>query len=111
MAQSSGFFIVFDRIPEVIARVEAVSRAAPKRVADRIAADARDRAPVDTGFLRSTIESVSIADGKIAEIFVGASYSGFVEYGTYKMAARPFLTPAFEARAKELGLEILAAVL
>lgn len=110
MAKRGGFIIVFNRIPEMIGRVEAASRAAPKKVADSIRDDARSRAPVATGFLRSTIESVSIESGKSAEVFVGASYAAFVEYGTYKMAARPFLSPAFEAHAKELGTEIMAAL-
>lgn len=106
----SGFIVIFNRIPELIVQVEAVSRSAPKRVADKVAADARSRAPVDTGYMKSTIESVSVESGKSAEVRVGAEYAGYVEYGTYKMAAQPFLTPAFEAHAKELGLEIMAAL-
>lgn len=105
-----GFIVVFNRIPELMARVEAVSRAAPKRVADRIATDARSRAPVDTGALRSSIESVSVEAGKSAEVQVGVEYGAYVEYGTYKMAAQPYLSPAFEAHAKELGLEIMAVL-
>jgi HK97 gp10 family phage protein len=110
VAKAAGFFVVYNIIPELVARVEAVSRAAPKRVADRVAAAARSYAPVQTGFLRSSIESVSIEAGKSAEVQVGADYAAYVEYGTYKMAARPFLTPAFEDHAKELGLEIMAVL-
>lgn len=108
MAKSSGFIVVFNRLPELVAEIEASSRSAPKRVADRIASDARARAPVQTGYLRSSIESASIEAGKSAEVYVGAEYGAYVEYGTYKMAARPFLTPAFEAHAHELGLELMA---
>lgn len=94
----------------MIGRVEAVSRSAPKKVADSIRDDAKARAPVDTGFLKSTIESVSIESGKSAEVFVGAEYAAYPEFGTYKMAARPYLTPAFEAKAKELGIALTAVL-
>ena len=104
---TSEFIVVFNRIPALMAAVEAQSRSAPKRVADRIAADARTRAPVATGYLRSTIESVSVERGKTAEVRVGAEYAAYQEYGTYKMAAQPFLTPAFSAHAKELALELM----
>jgi HK97 gp10 family phage protein len=57
--------------------------------------------------LRSSIESVSIEAGKSAEVRVGAPYAAFVEFGTYKMAARPYLYPAFQEHAEELKLELL----
>lgn len=104
-----GFIVVFNRIPEVIARVEATSRSAPKRVADVILRDAQARAPVRTGELRASGESVSIESGKSAEVRFNALYAGFVEYGTYKMSARPYLTPAFEAHKHELGIDLLLA--
>ena len=103
------FIVVFNRIPALIASVEATSRSAPKRVADKIAVDARARAPVATGYLRSSIKSVSTAAGKSADVRADASYAAFVEYGTYKMAAQPFLYPAFQAHADELSMALGAA--
>jgi len=104
----SEFIIVFNRIPELIAAVEATSRRAPKKVADRIASTARSLAPVRTGALRGSIESVSLTRGKEAEVRVGVDYAKFVEYGTYKMAAQPFLTPAVTAHADEFIAEVVA---
>lgn len=109
MAVAVSFTVVFNHIPALIAHVESVSRSAPKKVCDTIAADARGRAPVATGYLRSSIQAVSLTAGKSAEVQVGAPYAAFVEFGTYKMAARPFLTPAFEAHADELSLELAKA--
>lgn len=101
----SGVFIVYNRIPELIAAVEAVSKSRPKEIADKIAASARVRAPVDTGFLRSSIGSRSVEAGKTAEVFAGADYAAYVEYGTYKMAAQPFLEPAVnEYEAEFFGM-------
>lgn len=87
---------VYNRIPALIAFVETQSRAAVKASADRIAEKARQLAPVDTGALRGSIEAVSVTTGKSAEVRVGVPYAAYVEYGTYKMAAQPFLSPAVE---------------
>ena len=115
MAKGTGFYVTvdFDYIPMLIARVEAQSRSAPKKVADKVAATARKIAPVRTGNLRSSIGTQSIKAGKSAEVVVTADYAAYVEYGTYKMAARPYLAPAFAQHSKELGLlivEPLAAI-
>lgn len=100
------FIVVYNHIPALIAAVEANSRAAPKRVADRVVATAKDMVPVDTGYLQSSIEAVSIQAGKTAEVYANAPYAAYVEYGTYKMAAQPFLGPAFQQHAEELMIEM-----
>lgn len=55
--------------------------------------EARRLVPVRTGYLRSTIYWVKKA---LASYSLGASasYAQFVEYGTSRMDARPFLRPA-----------------
>lgn len=106
MAILSGTIVVFNHIPALIAAVEANSRAAVKSTADKIRDDAKARAPVDTGYLRSSIVSTSVSTGKEAEIQVGAEYGIYVEYGTYKMGARPFLSPAVAAHVDDFAAEI-----
>lgn len=86
--------VVYNAIPALMAFVETQSRVAVKASADRIAEKARNYAPVDTGSLRSSIQAVSNLAGKSAEVTVGAPYAAYVEYGTYKMDAQPFLSPA-----------------
>ena len=49
---------------------------------------------VDTGFLRSSIHVESVSS-LIREVIAGAEYSEPLEYGTFKMAPRPFMRPAF----------------
>lgn len=56
--------------------------------------------PVDTGFLKSSIHA-EIA-GLTLEMFAGAEYAGYVEYGTWKMAAQPFFEPAVAAAGAAL---------
>ena len=60
----------------------------------------KKNAPVDTGFLRGNI--VYSISGTKAEIESQASYSGFVNYGTNKMAARAFFSDAVEFAAQQL---------
>ena len=56
---------------------------------------AKGFAPVDTGYLRNTIQSHMIAE-TTARIQSNANYDIYQELGTYKMAAHPFLAPASE---------------
>lgn len=55
--------------------------------------------PVDTGNLRNSqyIEN----QGDVVYIVVNAKYAVYVEYGTEKMAARPYLRPAIESTKSE----------
>jgi HK97 gp10 family phage protein len=87
--------LVWSIIPELIAGVEVEANRKVAETAEKIAQDARGRAPVQTGRLRDSI--TASAYGKEAEVFSQVEYAPFVEYGTYKMAAQPFLYPAVEA--------------
>lgn len=52
--------------------------------------------PVDTGRLRASITSALEQDGDTIKAVVGTDveYASFVEFGTVRMSARPFLLPA-----------------
>ena len=61
----------------------------PKQWATKIIAKrASQIAPRDTGFMADHIT------GDENGVHSEADYSGFVEFGTYKMAAQPFIRPA-----------------
>lgn len=111
-----------------------------RETAFQIEAEAKQNAPVDTGFLRASIHTVTArgqggqyraaqeATGKItvdrqmlpevenvtseleAIVAVGAEYGPHVEFGTVDQAAQPFLTPAVEA-ARETFVQKVAEVL
>lgn len=88
---------------------EAVSQIV-RSTAFAIEADAKSRAPVDTGFLRNSIKA-TIEQGEIvAKVVVGADYGRFVEYGTRRAGAQPFLRPAVEVN-KPLYFAALRKVL
>lgn len=69
---------------------------------------AKQNVPVDTGYLKSTIGVSMGVDDLIAVVGASANYAHFVEYGTAKMAPRPFLGPAFEAVRPAFEADIAA---
>ena len=61
--------------------------------------------PVRTGNLKSSIRIEETGQRMERLVRAGgdqASYAPCVEYGTYKMAAQPYLRPAAEARGPEI---------
>ncbi len=95
-----GIRIVFDHIPQVIAAVEAGKDELSKGVAEGIEGYANDFVPVLTGSLKASIH-VSGGGGTYevtAQSTEGGAtreYAGYVEFGTHKAPAQPFMTPAF----------------
>lgn len=93
-------------------RLGAITSAVVRKTASDIERDAKQNAPVDTGNLRASIGATYTGDGRMsrmsAEIGPTANYAQYVELGTYKMAAQPYLFPAadrheaafYEAMAK-----------
>jgi HK97 gp10 family phage protein len=75
------------------------SKAVRKTALD-IEADAKALAPVDTGNLKNSIGSD--VQTLAAEIGPTASYAPFLEAGTSRMAAQPFMGPAFDRRSPGL---------
>jgi HK97 gp10 family phage protein len=57
--------------------------------------------PVRTGYLRSTIY-FEMTEQLNYEFGAKADYAIFVEFGTWKMAAQPFIRPAYEAYQTEI---------
>ena len=71
--------------------------------------EARALAPVSTektrpggphGELRDSITSKS--EGLIGTVGTNKSYSAYVEFGTYKMAAQPYLVPALKNKQSDV---------
>jgi HK97 gp10 family phage protein len=89
---------------EVIARTATVVR----KTGMDVVRDAQLLCPVDTGNLRSSISVDYDADRLGFEAGPTASYGGFVERGTSRMAPHAYLGPAFDrnvpAAVAALGL-------
>lgn len=63
--------------------------------AEAAANAARSLCPVDTGKLRDSISAQ--ASGNTAVISASAPYAAYVELGTYKSGAQPYLVPSLTA--------------
>jgi HK97 gp10 family phage protein len=106
VARESGWVVVFNRIPQVVASVEAASRARVKSHADTILADAKRRIHRLTGDLQDTAYTESTESGKSADIVFPSDHAAPVEYGTWKMSPRPFLGPAIAANQDAFFKEV-----
>jgi HK97 gp10 family phage protein len=72
---------------------------AVRTFAFKIERSAKQRAPVDTGALRNSINTTvsSMASGSAsAEVGPEVRYGGWVELGTHRTAPQPYLGPAFD---------------
>lgn len=76
-----------------------MARAAVAKTVHDIEGTAKDLAPVDTGYLKSSIGSELLGNAAMAIGRVGptAQYSEYVESGTHKMRPQPYMGPATDA--------------
>ncbi|HEL1011795.1 phage protein, HK97 gp10 family [Streptococcus dysgalactiae subsp. dysgalactiae] len=96
-----GIEKAFSKLVNAPGNVDRLIDAVVKNNAEKAKAEAQRIAPYDTGFLHDEI--YAHYPGKAcAEIVSNAGYSGFLEYGTRKMSAQPFLRPAIESILPDL---------
>ena len=74
----------------------------------RVEADAKENTPVDTGKLRASIQT-SLEPTR-AEVGTNVEYAPYVEMGTSKMAAQPFLYPALAADKQKILQDVKDAI-
>lgn len=81
--------------------------AATRKTATSIERDAATLAAVDTGNLRASIGTTYAGDGRngvmTARIGPTANYGAYVEEGTSRMAAQPYLRPATDRHVPGWG--------
>lgn len=91
--------------PALIARGMAAVRPAVIQSAETLASAAQANAPVDTGTLRASIHVGDVTGGATevtAKVQTGgeaSEYASYVETGTSKMAAQPYMATALIAHA------------
>lgn len=90
---------VMDRMPGVIRRRAGILLL---ELGYEVEAHAKRKVPVDTGNLKSTIQTSEVGPTTVW-VHDGTDYGVYQELGTYKMAAQPYLRPAVERVAKTLG--------
>lgn len=92
-----GFDVTVDTrgLDNLIRDLPGMCSAIVRGVALQITGWAKLSAPVDTSFLRNSIQTRVVSPLE-AWVFVGAFYGRFVEEGTRRARAQPFLGPAVQ---------------
>lgn len=111
----SGVDEILNKLQKIGANVSKLENQALRNAAEPVLEDAKANAPVRTGKLKEglKISSIKIKEG-MKYVLVGVDksdnskifYSKFIEFGTTKMSARPFLGPAYEKNRREIIEEI-----
>lgn len=111
-SRSGGFRFTW-RGAEVANAFEDAIQDALDETGDAARQAAQDKCPVDTGLLRDSIFAIAdVGEGAHRrKLIVGADapYAMFVELGTSRMVAQPFLRPAIDQEAPKLTQRIRAA--
>lgn len=92
------------KLNEIIAKLPGNRDRIVRATAQHVLGESRKRAPVVTGALRDNSD-VTDQNG-YSNVEFHQEYAPYVELGTWKMAARPFLKPAIEDEAKLLEQRI-----
>jgi len=96
---SFGMGIVFNKLPGMDLSLRAKAGRFLQELAEDIAYLSIQLVPVDTGNLQASIEANKVGPYQW-EVTAGnedVDYAGYVENGTTRAPAQPFLTPAVEA--------------
>lgn len=100
--------ITHNRFPEIAEKLPREASAVVRKTAFDIETWAKSVVPVDTGALKNSINT-DIEDGGLsAEVKTNMEYCEFVELGTYKMAAQPYMIPAAERNAPHFQAAVKA---
>jgi HK97 gp10 family phage protein len=90
------FVIEFDRFPEIAAKMPGQASAVVRTTAFRVEARAKTLVPVDTGTLKNSISTGIESGGLLAIVAPHTDYAAYVEFGTRRASARPYMIPAGE---------------
>jgi HK97 gp10 family phage protein len=88
--------VISNRLPAIAAAVRPAISAEVKKAALDIQAKAQGAVPVKTGTLRRSIHTEFPSDLS-AVVGPSVEYGKYVEFGTRRMGARPYLRPAADA--------------
>lgn len=90
----------------VVKEVESKVKNTVNQNVHQMEGQAKMLAPVDTGHLRQSINTELSNGGMTGEVSTNVEYALFVEYGTSRQAAQPFMYPAFVMYSKNFESEI-----
>lgn len=101
--------IVSNRFPQIAAAIRPLVSAEVKKAGLSVQARAQAAAPVKTGTLRRSIHTEFPTDLS-AVVGPSVDYGKYVEFGTRRMGARPYMRPAAEAVLPGFASAVAAAL-
>lgn len=107
MAASVRIVVKFNKLPACPGIMSKAIDTAFQSLGPKLLTTMQGKTPVDTGELRGSETQTS--GGKTLTLTAGTDHAGFVEFGTRKMAAQPYLRPTVEGAAGQVGSEIASA--
>ena len=93
----------FDRLSKV---AKEKARVAIQTAGTDVQKDAKAKVPRRTSRLHNSIKNYAEDGGFTSIIETNVEYGPYVEFGTVKMSAQPFMMPAFEKHSKKLMKEL-----
>ena len=102
--------IVSNRLPQMPAQVRTLCAQEVERAARLIEADSKAKVPVRTGTLRRSIHTLLENGGLRALVGPSVLYGKFVELGTRRMGARPYMRPAAAKHLPEFANRLKMAL-
>ncbi|MCC6490676.1 MAG: HK97 gp10 family phage protein [Candidatus Hydrogenedentes bacterium] len=91
----SSAVVITDRTAEALKTMQGLHADRLRDFAEEMVDEAKDIVPVDTGNLRDSIDFTEEREQGLVKVFTQTGYGAWVELGTSRMAARPYLAPAF----------------
>ena len=95
MAQVTSVTVNLTKLLALQAGAQAKANMVIRKVALDVEAYAKSVVPVDTGNLKNSLDAFQ-RDRLLWWVATNVEYAAFVEFGTSRMHARPYLTPAVE---------------
>ena len=92
--------VLFNHIPRIQAQAPTAIKNTVRDAALKCETYAKDVTPVDTGALRASIQAEP-ENATTWEVAPHTEYAVYVEFGTRKMRAQPFMRPTAEKIRKE----------
>lgn len=102
--------VVSNRLPQMPGLIRAAVVAEVSKATFDVEAKAKARVAVKTGTLRRSIHSVFSNGGLTGIVGPSVLYGKFVEFGTRRMGARPYMRPAAEAVLPRFVASVRAAL-
>lgn len=89
--------IKFNKFPEIAAAMPSKTKAVVKKASFDVEGHAKNRVPIDTGALHDSILTKFENGGLTGIIAPHEDYALFVELGTRRQSAQPYMIPAADA--------------